>query len=94
MRFSSVCWICANTRSKWRPSADRDELSITSMPWDEARLAAREDDDPAAATACWPCRSISISSSVRPSDVSGTAFVYPWDDVDDMVGEARRYAER
>ncbi len=51
-----------------------------SIPWEEAREAAREDDDPLAAAA-WCCRNRAISSAVRPSCVSGTVLTSRCDDI-------------
>lgn len=77
------------TRSKWRPSAVNDEASSINSPCEEARLAARDEvDPPAAATACWPCRSSCISSLVSPNCVSCTALVVFWDDILGQPNEA------
>lgn len=84
------CWICCMARSKWRPSWASEPVSIISKPCDEARLAAREDEEPpaAAATWVWVCCSRSASSSVRPSWLMGTVFCWCEDDMTACPGES------
>lgn len=69
------CSMLAMRWSKYRPNAESEELSRSKRPWLLARLAARELLDPPPPNAAWPWRSSWTSSALRPSWVSGTAWV-------------------
>lgn len=73
------------SRSKWRPSCVRELLSRRSRPCEDARLAARDELEPAPPASACAWRSTETSSLVRPSWETGIELA----GADDMAHESQ-----